>query len=563
MLHYFPEDFSFEIHDSFTDPSRYIPHESVKFAAAATINQIDSHPELAAVFSEGKMLGVLVCSTPDKSLAYLAGFSGNVGGKSIIEGFVPPIFDLMNPDGEFKRREAEITEINKEIQRVSEDGHLEDIKRELFEAEHFKEAEICQMKKLMDASRNERELLRKTSEDPVLHERLVRQSQHEKAELHRLKKSWNDKIDIIRLRLEDLQKSIVSLKKRRAEMSEALQDWIFSQYIVHNAQGESASIAGIFAASGLTPPGGTGECAAPKLLEYAYRNKLTPLAMGEFWYGKSPETAVRTHGRFYPSCTSKCGPLLGYMLKGLKIESIDSMLSESLTVPIIIFEDNDLIVVEKPSGMPSVPGLDGKQSLQEWLKARHMAKNPCSGDEIHAVHRLDMDTSGIMLYAKSHNSAVCLRKQFEEHTVKKTYMARLCPAETDSQRTLKTNQTGFIDLPLSADYDERPRQKVDINQGKPAHTEFKVSSINPDGTTDILLYPHTGRTHQLRVHCSHCMGLSRPIIGDLLYGGHNIGNKYATDSTRLHLHAFSITFNHPVTGQTLTFEASTLCFVQS
>lgn len=316
-------------------------------------------------------------------------------------------------------------------------------------------------------------------------------------------------------------------------MSEALQDWIFRLYIVHNALGEELSIADIFAESELIPPGGTGECAAPKLLEYAYRHGLEPLAMGEFWYGKSSDTAVRSHGRFYPSCTSKCGPLLGFMLKGL------SLLTEDITTesPVIIYEDEEIVVVEKPAGMPSVPGLDGRPSLQEWL-SHH--------GEIHQTHRLDMDTSGIMVFAKTHSSAFNLRQQFEAHTIRKTYTARV------SYSHLLEQQRGRIELPLGPDYDERPRQKVDFRQGKAAYTEYEVMAVNNDGTADLKLHPHTGRTHQLRVHCAHALGLASPIVGDRLYGGDT--------ATRLHLHALSITFTHPVTNEPVTFTSKHHCY---
>jgi tRNA pseudouridine32 synthase/23S rRNA pseudouridine746 synthase len=318
-------------------------------------------------------------------------------------------------------------------------------------------------------------------------------------------------------------------------MSESLQDWIFRQYIVHNASGESASISDLFSDCGLVPPGGTGECAAPKLLEYAYRNNIQPLAMGEFWYGRSPQTAVRTHGHFYPSCTSKCGPLLGYMMKGLECIETSGRLHAQ---PAVIYQDRDIIVAEKPSGMPSVPGLDGRESLQEWI-----------GDCI-PVHRLDMDTSGVIIFARNEQAAVNLRRQFEEHSIRKTYIARASGNSTIPLRT-----SGTIDLPLSPDYDERPRQKVDFQQGKEAHTDYKVADINPDGTLDLLLYPHTGRTHQLRVHCAHNLGLGLPILGDRLYGSASVTSNA---DTRLHLHALSITFRHPATEEVLTFSSDTL-----
>ena len=233
----------------------------------------------------------------------------------------------------------------------------------------------------------------------------------------------------------------------------------------------------------------------------------------------------------------------------------------------MIYEDEDILVAVKPSGMPSVPGLDGRQSLQEWL----METRGGHAEGIRAVHRLDMDTSGVILFARNAEAEVDLKRQFEEHTVRKTYMARLSPADPQSLSsdvpTLKPGDKGKIELPLNPDYDERPRQKVDSSQGKPALTEYEVTSVGKDGCIDILFYPHTGRTHQLRVHSAHLSGLGRPILGDLLYGG--CGSVWSESGEsrpclnpnepmeyhRLHLHARSITFRHPSTGETLTFSA--------
>lgn len=501
----------------------------------------DSHiPE----FEEGKMIGVLVCRQEGgQSLCYIAAFSGNVGGFSRIEGFVPPIYDLADPDGEFRRREAEITSLNRDIDSILTCEEYKETLDRLAETESDYKSSLEKMKSSMSRSKAARKEMRKNCCDKNILSALELESQHEKAELHRLKLSFRNRISELQSSLKAISDKIEILKNQRVLMSESLQDWIFRQYIVHNASGDCASIADIFSEEGLTAPGGTGECAAPKLLEYAYRNNLQPLAMGEFWYGKSPQTAVRTHGHFYPSCTSKCGPLLKFMMKGLPSEIKPA--HECHPDPLIIYEDESLIIVEKPSGMPSVPGLDGRTSLQEWLADRH--------GETHAVHRLDMDTSGVMIFAKTQEAAVNIRKQFEEHSILKTYRARIYP-----HASLEESSSGLIDLPLSPDYDERPRQKVDIMQGKEALTKYRIAGINPDGTAEISLYPQTGRTHQLRVHCTHASGLSSPILGDLLYGSYSLETD--TTSERLCLHALSITFTHPVTGERVTFCSDRLCY---
>ena len=589
VIHHFPEDTVFEEPGYFTDPFRYIPHPLVRLAAAEVIERIDSKQELREAFSEGKMLGVLVCSATSKerqqhtvmsserqhhtvmsserqrvetSLCYIAAFSGNVAGRSIIDGFVPPIFDLTAPDGHFKKREAEISEINRQIEELLTSDRRECLESELAEARCRREKEIEAFKEQMVISKRMREEIRSSCTDPTILEKLILESQHEKAEFRRLKQALNAVVDGLMEQIALFNDRIETLKRQRAAMSDELQDWIFRQYIVHNALGEKSSIAEIFVDQGIVPPGGTGECAAPKLLEYAYCNGLTPIAMGEFWYGKSPQTAVRTHGHFYPSCTSKCGPLLRFMLEGQDLTSglYTDRIRETEN-PIIVFEDDAILVVEKPSGMPSVPGLDGRTSLLELLSAtsserQHhtvMSSERSESRHLHPVHRLDMDTSGIMLFAKTPEAAVHLRRQFEEHSVRKTYMARVSGAPSQSAEASGTSRADHIDLPLSADYDERPRQKVDFKQGKAAHTEYRIVSENPDGTADLLLYPHTGRTHQLRVHCAHTLGLGRPILGDLLYGAHCVKDNSYQAASRLCLHALSITFRHPVTSEPLTF----------
>ena len=609
----------------FTNPFRYAPHPLVKKAAGEVMDMMTGSQVNE---TDGKMLGVLICrplegtniekishlhrlphECEDNPIFYIAAFSGTVHGSdgkvtSSIDGFVPPIIDLTDPEGYFKRKEAEISQLNKRISELAASPKLNKLKASLAKAQKDRDEEIAQMQNRISFSKMRRDEIRSETADSNVLEELIRESQFQKAELKRIKDKWKLSISEIESEIAEAQNEMVNLKSLRASMSDDLQKWIFESAIVHNALGDSTSIWNLFQSQGLTPPGGTGDCAAPKLLEYAYRNGLRPLAMGEFWYGKSPETAVRTHGHFYPSCTSKCGPLLDYMMKGLKVEQDTKSISQS---PVIIHEDESIIVVEKPSGMPSVPGLDGRLSLQEWLISReddsdqHNIESQQSKSII-AVHRLDMDTSGVMVFAKTRNSEINLKKQFEEHSVRKTYFARLTgrpPQSADLESPeaqvggtvlppwphgegptkweglfLRPEPQGIrhdsIDLPLSADYDERPRQKVDFRQGKPAHTEYKIIKAYPDGTTDILLYPHTGRTHQLRVHCAHTLGLGCPIVGDLLYGGHtcltlaetNNCTNLSTDCLpeRLCLHALSITFRHPDTDAELTFTSQNLCW---
>ena len=596
-----PEDFG-----RFTNPFRYAPHEAVVQAAGELMSRIAAEPDLSEVFAEGKMLGVLVVgksvddntkrilghslgkyaegssensrnnivghelkSSEGKSalqIGYLAAFSGNAGGKSLIDGFVPPIFDLGEPGGEYRRREAEITEINHEIKTIQESDKYLALQETVEGLREEGEREISEFKARAALNKLRRDRLRNEASDGDDLSVLTAESQREKADLRRLKQFCADRIAMAERVLKEYEDRIAELKARRSEMSEALQNWIFEQYRVHNAFGEKKSIRELFASHGLVPPGGTGECAAPKLLEYAYRYGFKPLAMGEFWYGRSPDTAVRNHAAFYPSCTSKCGPLLGFMLQGLEVE--DTMCgngpgSESGTDNVssgrldaaagigvddtckadciknasccragieVLYEDGDIIVVNKPAGMLSVPGLaENVISAKEFLSG--------TWGEILEVHRLDMDTSGVLLFAKNSEAQAKLRAQFETQKVEKTYIAIL-----DSNKELPDE--GTIDLPLSPDYDERPRQKVDHAAGKRAVTRYKVLGRKP-GRIRMELYPQTGRTHQLRVHCAHHLGLGSPILGDKLYG--------SPAAPRLYLHARSIRFRHPSDGRPLHF----------
>lgn len=538
MIHTFPSNTANLPEEGFTNPFRYSPHPLVKEAAAILMRTIEESEDLSHAFSEGKMLGILVCSRQHAPSVpvFIAAFSGLADGRSMIPGFVPPVFDFNRPDGYFRMKEAEISALNIKIAEVERCDHMpaRDILKDL---EERRDKELMIFRKQMEVSRIRRESIRGSSPDRETLERLTRESQHEKAEFRRLKQKWKSAVAEAAETASKAEEMVLELKSLRTSMSEELQEWLFRQYIVHNAEGAQSTILDIFAAKGLIPPGGTGECAAPKLLEYAYRNGLHPIAMGEFWYGASPSTAVRTHGHFYPSCTSKCGPLLEFMTAGLHIQDDVSCDLQ----PEIIHEDEYIVAVSKPSGMPSVPGLDGRKSAQQWLREKY-------GDSAHieAVHRLDMDTSGLIIFAKDEKSAVDLRRQFEERQIEKEYIALLSSA--DQSRKLEKGEKGIIAIPLSPDYDERPRQKADRSQGKEAITSFEVRDIFPDGTVEIIFRPRTGRTHQLRVHSAHTLGLGRPIVGDMLYGG--------DPSTRLHLHALRLGFIHPVTGAEIRLEST-------
>ena len=447
----------------FTYPFRYVPHPLVVEAARKLIAAIDSDPFLKYLFSEGKMLGVLVCGKPDsEETVTLNAFSGLAGGHSTLPGFVPPIFDT-----------TKVPSLR---------GHLSAA------APIPSETASLRFGPTADAV------------PPLMVPRVAQVSEG----------------------------TVAAAKQNSRE----LQDWLFRQYRVRNGLGEEKDIKEIFAARGLVPPGGTGECAAPKLLDYAFRNDLKPLCMGEFWYGASPGSGeVRQHGRFYPSCTGKCGPLLSWMLQGVDVEDNPLQATAGFDSIKILYEDETLLAVNKPSGMLCAPGLTGTESLQEILEKDY--------GKLYSCHRLDMDTSGVILYARTPQAQVEIQRQFSQREVKKTYLAHLCAGA----RPWRGKMRGTIALPLAPDWYDRPRQVVDKENGKQAITEFEILRIFPDGEMDVRFTPHTGRTHQLRVHAASPLGLGRPIKGDALYGD--------ASKNRLQLHAESLSFKHPVSGETM------------
>lgn len=332
--------------------------------------------------------------------------------------------------------------------------------------------------------------------------------------------------------------SAMSAGPAKSRASADLQDWIFDQYKVLNARGECLSVREIFARRGIVPPGGTGDCAAPRLLQEAYRRGLKPLAMGEFWYGGSPLREVREHGRFYPSCTGKCGPLLSFMMEGLEVDA--NPLDEGFSLgsePEVQYVDDAIIIVDKPAGMLSVPGRTSAPSLLGWLRERY-------GASVESCHRLDMDTSGLMVFARTPEAKTALELQFAGREVRKVYRARLVAGTAPFGHAKR----GTIALPLMTDWYDRPRQMVDFENGKTAVTEYEVVAELPNGEIELLLHPLTGRTHQLRVHCAHSKGLGRPIKGDRLYG--------SADGGRMYLRAESLEFTHPVTKQRMICTSS-------
>jgi tRNA pseudouridine32 synthase/23S rRNA pseudouridine746 synthase len=494
----------------FTYPFCYRPHKICRIVVNEVVEYCYKTRDM--VPTEGKMFGILIVEYKGKRY-YLRAFSGIYNGSYHHKGFVPPVVDLQDPKGHFRQQELEIVDMTNRINAIKSN-----------------------LPKFMPPDR--------IMPDSMKHD------------------------------VEELEQ----LKAKRKEMSQNLQMWTFHQFRMRNAEGEEADLIDIFKdykspfpeeeyiaykEGRITvkphgkygvPPGGAGECCLPKLLQYAYLHNLKPICMEEFWVGPSTGNQMRVEKNFYPSCQHKCVPILTFMMKGLHVEEnpLFARALQKLQGVRTIYEDDDLMVVFKPSGLLSVPSKNkGEPSLQVHLAMQ----NP----NYMLMHRLDQDTSGVMLVAKNHQTFGWFQQQFAQHKIKKKYVALLeeeVPAIVNALRAVDENtlhsgvtefptptpegrRRGTIKLPLSRNPFDSPRQIVDHRFGKSAFTYYEFTSPNR-----VELYPHSGRTHQLRIHCAHPEGLNRPIKGDVLYG---------TAADRLYLHAESITFQHPTTMQWMTF----------
>lgn len=524
-----------ELPQRFTCPFCYEPHPLALMAVEQVKRYVSSRVDWADEMAAGKMLGILVAQDGEGHLGYLAAFSGNLAGNVHHDFFVPPVYDLLDPQGEFKRGEAQITAINHEVERLEHSPELAAMKRREALALQLMSDEIGAFKSLMAQHKQERDAHRQSGNLTAdEQEALLNQSRFEKAELRRIRQRHQAILNQIVDEIASFRRRIDDLKARRKAMSEALQERIFRLFVVSNARGERRDLVEVFKPLGTLPPAGAGECCAPRLLNYAFNNGLCPLCMAEFWWGASPVGEVRHHGHFYPACRSKCKPILDFMLQGLDVDDnpLEQPVSGDNGID-TVYDDQWLTVLNKPSGMLTVPG----KALEDSLYTRYRMVHPEANGPI-VVHRLDQETSGLVLFAKDKMTHKALQQQFEAHTIKKQYIAVL--------DGIVSRDSGIIDLPLRPDVDDRPRQRVDRELGKSAVTRYRVLERR-DGHTLIALEPLTGRTHQLRVHCSHPLGLNCPIVGDRLYG---------TASTRLMLHARSITLIHPASGDSITLDSA-------
>lgn len=530
MLHHFSHDISNILPpEQFTWPFHYEPHALSRLAAEQVQEYISSRKEWAEEIAAGKMFGVLVVRDAAGELGFLAAFSGNLAGSNCHEYFVPPVYDMLQPDDFFRREEAEISAINKEIEQLTQSDDYQQAKTAVECAKSDGAEELSRFKSLLAERKTERAARRAQGEDEAV---LILESQRDNADLQRLKKRIKEQTAAAQQAFDALNEEILALKEERKERSAALQMQLFAQFRMLNARGEVMDLCDLFApTSQRIPPAGAGECAAPKLLQYAYLNSLTPIAMAEFWQGASPVGEVRHHGSFYPACNGKCKPILMHMLQGLDVEP-NPLTAIAPPEPKILWEDEWIVAINKQCGMLSVEGKSGVRSVEKWA---HEHYPNATGPII--IHRLDQSTSGILLLAKDKQTHLLLQEQFIKRTINKSYTALL--------EGVISQPRGRIDLPMRLDYDNRPRQMV-ADDGKRAITEYEVVAIE-DNRTRILFHPITGRTHQLRLHSAHHQGLNAPIVGDDIYGRECHAD--LCDGHRLCLHACEIEFTHPHNGQ--------------
>lgn len=535
MIHFFQDAIAhIESPDKFTYPFHYTPHPLCVIAAKEVQAYLSSQTQWEQELQQGKMFGVLVVQTREGKTGYLAAFSGILAGRNLHPFFVPPVYDLLQPQGFFKMEEENISAINAQIKELREDTHYQDLLHQLKEQTIRCQQELSTAKAELKAAKNAREIRRLTGNpDEAELSAMIHESQFQKAELKRMERRWKEIIAELQARADTFTRQIETLKMERKTRSAALQQKLFEQFRLLNARGEIKDIYTIFNQTAQkVPPAGTGECAAPKLLQYAFLHHLKPVAMAEFWWGNSPKAEIRRHGYYYPACKGKCEPILGHMLQGLEVEHNPLQENVHHDTPLeIVYEDDWLLVINKPAGMLSVPGKGNVDSVYLRIKAMYPE---AAGPLI--VHRLDMATSGLLLIAKTKEIHQNLQAQFRSRTIKKRYIA-LLDGELPAEK-------GIIDLPLRPDPLDRPRQVVDVASGKPAVTHYQVLKHAARHTL-VAFSPLSGRTHQLRVHAAHPQGLNCPIAGDELYG---------RKAERLYLHAEALTFIHPVTGKSIHVE---------
>ena len=517
--------------NKFDYPHNYTPHSLAKIATKELQEYLKNQTDFTHNFgiknqkdkdALGKMFGVLVVKKNDGELGYLAAFSGKIAGTNHHKKFVPPVYDVLVKNGVFLKTEEKNNQINLQLSKLESNIDYLKIKKSYLKRVSKNEILLSEEKKIIKARRKLRkELCKQDNQLNINEEFYIREY-----EIY-----LNIQIASLQEEYTNFLLQIQQLKQQRKELSAAGQQEIFKQYEFLNAKKEKENLLTIFKDSTQNIPAGAGDCCAPKLLQYAFLNNLTPICMAEFWWGKPSATAIRKHQQYYAACTGKCKPILHHMLQGLTVYENPLMAQLQTKKEIeIIFEDEYLLVINKPHELLSVAGKEVKDSVYSRIKKEYPnATGPL------IVHRLDMSTSGILLIAKNEIIHKSLQAQFINRTIKKRYIALLDGTFEEKE--------GKINLPLRVDLDDRPKQLVCYEHGKKALTKWETIEVI-DNKTKVYFYPITGRTHQLRVHAAHNLGLNTPIAGDDLYG---------MKANRLHLHAESILFRHPISKKEVQF----------
>lgn len=545
----------------FTFPYCYEPHPLCLIAVEKLQQQLQAQKALQEELAQtGKMFGVLIVENSEGEIGYLNAFSGKLASfESLDEGrinFVPAVVDFEVQTDFFNAESSVINRLNSELDKLLANPQLDKYKQALSRVIAQQNEQLDHQREKMTINRQARKIKRSQAHDDLSEtelalcfKQLAQQSIDDKNQLRDLKTYWTEKVRYIQQALASLEDEINGVKKKRKQLSTRLQKKLFKQYRLLNSAGIEKDLMEIFQQAPFPmPPAGTGDCAAPKLLQYAFKQQLKPIAMAEFWWGQAPKSEIRQHKKFYGACSGKCQPILTHMLEGMEIDENPLIVNPALGKALpIVYQDEHIVVVNKPSEFLSVPGKNIEDSVYLRIKQQFPQ---ATGSLI--VHRLDMSTSGLMVLALTKRAQKNLQQQFVCRTIKKRYVALL---EGKLEETNVEDQ-GEINLPLRGDIEDRPRQLVCFEHGKQARTQWQIIA-NIDGKTKLYLYPETGRTHQLRVHCAHKKGLNMSILGDDLYGSHYFDSHSHLDERKtqcLHLHAQRLTLSHPVTKEVMTFE---------
>ncbi len=533
---FYPLKLNSDIPTVFPSPFDVLPHVVAQQAAESLKQRL---PELCGGIHSfdtpdgGKMFGVLVVQNSVGEFGYLSAFSGMLGNRWECTGFVPQVFDLQQRESLLHKGEQQVAVMSGEMNSRLGDPAFIDTENQLYKLDDTAQLELESLK-AANANRKQQRHKSRAQADltQAALDEMAHQSRNDKIAFKQLRIRLAAESRELRSQYQLMTAAIDKLRKQRKKLSQKLQAQVFTGYQLRSVDNQTRAMAEFFEAG--LPPSGAGDCAAIKLVQYANSYQLKPIALAEFWWGQPPLGGLREHGRYYPSCRSRCRVLLPFLLSGLKLSVPlhEQPVELSDEYPHTLYADDQIVVVEKPAGLLSVPGKVLTDSVETRLKARY--------PEVQGVmllHRLDQATSGVMIAARNPLAYKKLQHQFQDRTIQKKYMALL-------DGTVEQDQ-GSISLPLRVDIYDRPRQIVCADRGKASLTKYSVMSREA-GVTRVAFYPHTGRTHQLRVHAAHSDGLNCAILGDELYG--RPGN-------RLHLHAEQLSFDHPLTGRRMTLSS--------